>query len=109
MPERSLIALNATDPAERPSSRGIGSTVMTVTASEWLVRFATELGVDAPSEETFDELLRVASVAAHASERTAAPVSCWLAALAGVQPADALAAAERLAASIESAGDGGGV
>ena len=82
---------------------------MTVSVSEWLVRYAAELGVDAPSEEAFEELLLVASVAAHASERTAAPVSCWLAAVAGVQPADALAAAERVAASIESADDGSGV
>jgi hypothetical protein len=82
---------------------------MTLSASEWLARYAAELGIDAPSEEAVDELLRVASIAAHASERTAAPVSCWLAAVAGVGPADALAAAKRVAASIDGAGDGGGV
>jgi len=76
---------------------------MTVPAAEWLARFADELGVDAPSEEEVSHLLLLASVAAHASERTAAPVSCWIAALAGVPPTEALAAAERLAAELGAA------
>ena len=36
---------------------------------------------------------RVANHAAHASERTAAPITCWIAAVAGLSPADALRAA----------------
>ncbi len=64
----------------------------------WIEAYAAALGVPAPDQETVDTLLRVASVAAHASERWAAPISCWMAAAADVPPADALALAERLAA-----------
>lgn len=74
-----------------------------MTADEWLEGYAGRLGVDPPDRETIDALLRLAGVAAHTSERWAAPVSCWLAAVAGVAPADALVAAEALAAD-----DGGG-
>jgi Domain of unknown function (DUF6457) len=62
--------------------------------AEWIASFAQKLGVDAPSPEQFDELLRLAGVAAHSSERIAAPVACWLAASAGVSPAEALRVAE---------------
>ena len=65
--------------------------------TEWLNRFAAELGVDAPTEEEAAVLLELAGVAAHSSERTAAPLTCWLSARAGMAPADALAVAERLA------------
>ena len=50
-------------------------------------------------------LLALAGVAAHASERTAAPVSCYLAARSGVPLADALAAARHLADEIAEPGD----
>jgi hypothetical protein len=73
-----------------------------MTAAEWIRRYAEELGVAPPTEEETDALLGLAGVAAHASERTAAPVSCWIAARAGVAPADALAAARRLAGERES-------
>jgi hypothetical protein len=39
-------------------------------------------------------------VAAHASQRQAAPVSTWLAARAGLSPEQALAAAQDLAAEL---------
>ena len=51
------------------------------------------LGIEAPSEEEVNELLDLAGIAARASERTAAPVSCWLVARAGVTPAEARAKA----------------
>jgi hypothetical protein len=41
-------------------------------------------------------LLELAGIAAHASERTAAPITCWIAARAGVEPRDALAIGKRL-------------
>ena len=69
-----------------------------VTGQDWLERYAAELGVDVPDAASIDALLKVASVAAHRSERWAAPVSSWLAASAGVAPDRALALAERLAA-----------
>jgi hypothetical protein len=68
-------------------------------AKEWVRRYAEALGVDPPTDAEFETLLDVAGVAARASERMAAPVSCWLVARAGVSPADALALARRLAAA----------
>jgi hypothetical protein len=67
-----------------------------VDASTWTGQFATALGVEAPSEEQVAALLALASVAAHASERTAAPIACWLAAKAGRAPHDALSLARSL-------------
>ena len=67
-----------------------------MTAEEWIAAFAAELGRPAPSPEQTDALLRLASVAAHASERRAAPIACWLAASAGVEPEAARAIAERI-------------
>jgi hypothetical protein len=72
-------------------------------ARQWLERFAAALGAPTPSEEEVEELLGLAGVAAHASERTAAPISTWLAGRAGVAPADAAAAARRLAAELTDA------
>jgi hypothetical protein len=64
-----------------------------MTGHEWIESFASMLGVDAPDEATVDTLLELAGVAAHASERTAAPIACFLVGRAGVDPADALARA----------------
>ncbi|MCS6926345.1 MAG: DUF6457 domain-containing protein [Candidatus Binatia bacterium] len=61
-----------------------------MTAKEWIAGFATLLGVPPPTEEETTDLLRLAAEAAHASERTAAPVACWLVARAGLAPAAAL-------------------
>jgi hypothetical protein len=70
-----------------------------MTAEAWIAAYAAKLGIPAPSAEDVDTLLSLAGVAAHASERQAAPVSTWLAAQAGLRPADALAAAKDLAAN----------
>jgi hypothetical protein len=69
---------------------------MTTTATEWLGRFAGALGVKPPSDDEVTALLALAAEAAHASERTAAPVACWLAATAGLAPGDALQVARTL-------------
>jgi hypothetical protein len=50
---------------------------------EWVALFAAELGADVPSEEEFNAILDLAAVAAHSSERTAAPVAAWLAGRSG--------------------------
>ena len=50
---------------------------------EWIAEFAAAIGADAPDSGTVDELLDLAAVAAHASERTAAPIACYLAGLDG--------------------------
>ena len=54
------------------------------TAQEWLTDYAAKLGVPMPSQEDVDAILALAGVAAHASERIAAPVACWMAARADV-------------------------
>lgn len=69
---------------------------------EWTERFAEALGIAEPSQAEVDALLDLAGVAAHAAERTAAPISCWLAARAGTAPAEALAVARDLAASLDT-------
>jgi hypothetical protein len=69
---------------------------MGVTAAQWLARFADELGVPAPSAEEVETLLSLAGVAAHSSERIAAPVACWMAARAGVDPEQAAVIARSL-------------
>ena len=62
----------------------------------WLAVFAAEVGTAPPTGEELDLLLELARIAAHASERAAAPITCWLAARAGVEPRDALAVGKRL-------------
>ncbi len=74
---------------------------VTYQAAEWLDQFAAMLGVEAPTEQEVNDLLGLAGIAAHASERTAAPISCWLVARAGVSPAEAKAKAAALAAEPE--------
>ncbi len=59
-------------------------------AKQWLAAYADKLGTDPPTTEEFKVLLDLAGVAAHSSERVAAPVSCWLIAKAGVEPEEAL-------------------
>jgi hypothetical protein len=74
---------------------------VTVTTESWLEQYARSLGIDPPTPEELNDLLGLAGVAAHASERTAAPVSCWLAARAGVPPSQARSLASELAKSID--------
>ena len=68
---------------------------------DWLDRYAFELGTTALSDEEIEQLLTLAGIAAHASERTAAPISCYLVARAGVSAGEALAIARRLASVLE--------
>ncbi|MGO8859747.1 MAG: DUF6457 domain-containing protein [Acidimicrobiales bacterium] len=66
----------------------------------WVECYAAALGVDPLSPAEVDALLDLAGTAAHASERTAAPLSCWLAATAGLTPSEALAVARDVAESL---------
>lgn len=70
---------------------------MATSATQWLAAFSEALGVDAPTEEEVNEILALAGVAAHSSERTAAPVACWLAARAGRELSEARQLAEGVA------------
>lgn len=72
-----------------------------MTRDDWLVRFAAEVGVAPPSPDEAEALLDLAGAAARASERTAAPLTCWLAARAGLGAREALVIATRLASDTE--------
>lgn len=63
---------------------------------EWVVAYARELGIEPPSAEQMVELLQLASIAAHASERPAAPLACFVAGCSGRPIAELLAAAQRV-------------
>ena len=69
-----------------------------MTTAEWVATYAEAAGIAPPGAADIDVLLQLAGVAAHASERTAAPITCWIAANAGLDPAAALALAESIAA-----------
>lgn len=58
-------------------------------AKQWIDEFAAAAGAEAPSEEEVERILELAATAAHASERIAAPIACWIAARAGIDPARA--------------------
>jgi Domain of unknown function (DUF6457) len=68
-----------------------------VDAIEWSSRFAEAVDSDPLTEEEIGVILEVAAIAAHASERTAAPLTCWLAARAHIHPEAARSLAERMA------------
>jgi hypothetical protein len=63
----------------------------------WCDAYAAALGVDGVSDADIESLLSIAGVAAHASARQSAPITCWLAAKAGVSVEGALELAQRLA------------
>jgi hypothetical protein len=67
-----------------------------MTRDEWITAFAARLGVEPPSPDVIDTLLDLAGTAAHASERTAAPLACFLVGLAGADPASAAVVAESI-------------
>jgi hypothetical protein len=69
-----------------------------MTAPEWIEVFCQRVGIDAPDDATTAQILRLASVAAHASERTAAPVACYIAGTSG-RPLDEI---ERAAESVST-------
>jgi Domain of unknown function (DUF6457) len=67
-------------------------------AQEWISTFATRLGLEPIPQADIDALLDLASVAAHTSERLAAPLTCYLVGRAGISPAEAKAIADDIAA-----------
>lgn len=78
------------------------------TARQWIERYASAAGVDPPTEAQVGTLLDVAAAAAHGSERTAAPVTTWIAARAGLSPEQALAIATELQGDLGAPGTDGG-
>ena len=67
-------------------------------ANEWLAAYAEKLGAEAPTKQELDAVLELAGEAAHASQRIAAPVACWMAARAGIGLPDAIARAREVVA-----------
>ena len=65
-----------------------------MTGEEFAQEVARELGLEPLTEQEIGTLLEVASVAAHSSERLAAPLCTYLAGRAGV--AEVTAAVERV-------------
>jgi len=67
-------------------------------ATQWLAAYAEKLGLPAPTQAELEAVLDLAGEAAHASERIAAPVACWLAARAGVELEQAMRLARAVSA-----------
>ena len=64
---------------------------------QWLAAFAREARAPAPDAEQVEQLLALAGTAARASERTAAPITCWIAGRSELTLQQLLDAAGRLA------------
>jgi hypothetical protein len=54
-----------------------------MTREQWIEGFAEAIGLSPPDQDQVDAILELAATAAHASERTAAPVAAWLAGTSG--------------------------
>lgn len=65
-------------------------------ARTWIAEYARALDAEPPTDEEVDDILELAGVAAHSSERTAAPVACWMVARAGVELRTALETARQV-------------
>ena len=74
---------------------------MEITTRQWIDKIALALNVASPSDDGVDQLLSLAAVAAHASDRTAAPVTCWIAAHADMDLSEVLVVAQRQARELE--------
>jgi hypothetical protein len=68
-------------------------------AKTWLAAYADQLGTEPPSADELRAILDLAAEAAHASERIAAPVACWLSAKSGKPLEESLALARSLVAT----------
>jgi uncharacterized protein DUF6457 len=64
---------------------------------EWIAAFAERAGIEPPSAAEVEALLDLAAVAAHSSERTAAPIACWVAGRSGLPLEQLQAEAEGIA------------
>jgi hypothetical protein len=62
--------------------------------SNWVTAFARALGLEPLTPEAIAVVLDLASVAAHQSQRWAAPVAAYLAGRAGLDPSQALELAQ---------------
>jgi hypothetical protein len=65
-------------------------------AKEWIAAYAEQLGTEPPTTDELKAILDLSAEAAHASERIAAPVACWLSAKAGRSLEESLALAQEV-------------
>lgn len=65
-------------------------------AREWIDDFAAEIGAEPPTSDEIKRILDLAAVAAHSSERIAAPIACWLGGKTGASLEELQAAADRV-------------
>ncbi len=82
-----------TEPVPTPPTTG---------ATDWIEAFARELDVEPPTPALVESLLAVAKVAAHASQRWAAPIACYLVGLSGTSCDGAAAAADAASRASQS-------
>ena len=68
-----------------------------MTGDEWVDAYCVALGVTAPSKDDRAAVLALAGVAAHASERIAAPIACWIAGREGLTLEEAMRVAREVA------------
>lgn len=72
-----------------------------MTEREWIEKFARAIGAEPPTESEVTAILDLAGVAAHASERPAAPVACWMAGRSGRPLEEVQALADGVAENLE--------
>ncbi len=65
-------------------------------ANTWLAAYAEKVGVPAPTKDELKAVLDLAGVAAHSSQRIAAPVAAWMAGKAGLDLGEAMRLAEEV-------------
>ena len=65
-------------------------------AREWIDDYAAQIGAEPPTNDEIKQILDLAAVAAHSSERIAAPIACWLGGKTGASLDELQAAAERV-------------
>jgi ribosomal protein L12E/L44/L45/RPP1/RPP2 len=65
-------------------------------APDWLAAYAEKLGIPAPTKDELKAVLDLAGVAAHSSQRIAAPVATWLAGRAGLDLDEAMRRAQQV-------------
>jgi len=67
-----------------------------VTSEQWISNFAGRIDIDSPSPDETNEILKLAGIAAHASERISAPLACWIAGRSGRSPEELCRIAQEL-------------
>ena len=65
-------------------------------ANTWLAAYAEKVGVPAPTKDELKTVLDLAGIAAHSSQRIAAPVATWMAGKAGLDLDEAIRLAQQL-------------